>query len=163
MLRNHVALWASVFVLALFFTGHYVFGRDNAKIVVDSLVIGAAVTISLTWFRATSIAVREGFRDGAANILVSVWLIWTVLLGFFGWVVYYQAMGRPEWLRLSPVSGTFSCLIFLAGAYAILVPVNDTATLPTPSMVRGIVGVGVGMFVAGSLMTLAFLKIVNFG
>lgn len=163
MNRFNVALWASIAVLALFYISHFVFGRDDAKIVMDSLVIGSSVTICLTWVRAAVKALRSGVRDGGSNILFSVWLIWTVLLWYFVWIVTFTAMGRPDWLRQSPIGGTFSSLIFLAGAYAILVPVNDVATLPTLSLIRWVVGVGVGMFVAGVLMTLAFLKILSFG
>lgn len=162
MLKKFVALWASIAVLALFFIGHYVFGRDDAKIVVDSLVIGAAVTIVLTWGRAAIVALRSGVQDGASNILVSIWLIWLCLLGLFVWIVAFQASGRPDWLRQTPIGGTISALIFLSGAYAIMVPVRDVVQLPIPTLWRWMVGVGAGMFVAGSLMTLAFLRIVDF-
>jgi hypothetical protein len=158
MLRN-TAAWLGLVTLAAYFVGYYVFGHDQAKIVMDSLVIGSAVTIFITWAHGAIVSLRSGVRDGAGNILLAVWIVWTVILLYFVYVQFYTYLGRPDWLRLSPVGGLLSAMFFLAGAHAVLTPVNTTITLHRASLRWWLAGVFFGALTSGILMTLAFLRI----
>lgn len=162
-IRSHISVWVSLGVLALFYIGHYLFGHDAAKTVVDALVIGSAVTISLTWARGALAAIRDGIQNGAANIMVSTWSVWVVILAYFTYVqLYNNVAGRPESWRLGPAGGTFSTFFFLSGAYAILAPVNN-AQLERPSLVGWFAAVAVGGVVAGVMITLGLLKLLSYG
>lgn len=147
--------------LLFFFVGYIVWGPVVTKTAMDCLVVGCAVTICMTWFRAAMSAVRHGLWTGADNIVVTVWGTWTIILALFAWVIVFQFFGRPDYLRLSPIPGLFSTLVWMMGVYAILVPVNTGVPLPRPSLRMWVAGVAVGCLVAGSLFTLAVLQVVR--
>lgn len=156
LFSSHKSVGLSLAVILLGLIGHYLFGRDAAKTVLDSLVIGAAFTISISWSRVAWEAIRNGLHKGSDNIKIGVWGVWAVLFLYFILVVIHSSLGRPEWLRESPVWVILSSMFFLMGAYAILTPINTAVQLPRPVVTRWLLTVAAGAFLAGILIALAF-------
>lgn len=162
-ITNNAWLWGSLAYILALQLGHIVAGRDAARLVSDSLVIGGCTMVSVSWFRIAMQDIRDGFRDGSSNISVSIWLIFTIILGYFLYVVTYTSLGRPEWLRESTIGTFFASLIFLSSIYAGLAPVNTHQELPRPVVVSVIIASVAGGIVTGVLITLAWLRLVTFG
>lgn len=158
-LRTHTAVWASLLVLAAYFAGYYALGYTQAKIVVDSLVVGVAVAIAVNWARKAFEHFFSGMRNGTSNLIVGTWGVWQTLLLYFVYVIAFQLLGRPEWLRSSPISGMFSTLFVLCGTFTLLAPVNTTDQLERRSLFGWFVAVAIGSLVAGVLITLALLRV----
>lgn len=163
LFTTHRSIGLSLAVILVFFLGYFIFGATATKTVMDSLVIGTAVTICWSWRRPAWYSLKEGVKDGSGNILVSIWLLWTILLLYFVYVVVFTLMGRPEWVRNLPIGGSVSTMLFLSGSYAVLVPLNTSEEIPRPTLRGIVVGIAIGCMVAGALMTATFLKVLNLG
>lgn len=161
MLRSHIAVWASAFVLAFFLTGHYIFGPDPARIVVTCLAIGMHFAVCLNWLGRFVSALRSGIQNGAQNIFVGIFLESFVVMAYSIWVVYLISEGRPLWARESPIGGLFYVGFFLASASLMVAPLNTRERIESVSFRWWIAAFGAGCVLAGSLMTLAFVGILH--
>jgi hypothetical protein len=161
MKTGQITLWLGLIIVLAYLVGHYVFGKDPAITVVYSLIVGCAVTISLNWMGNGIGHARRGLTSGASNILFSTWLTWTVLFAAFAYSASFLILGRPEWLRDTPIYGLISSLLVVSGVVAVLTPVNTEEEIAKPSLVSWFVAVALGFFVAGALMTAAFFNVIN--
>lgn len=160
-IKTHAALWAASVVLVLFLVGHFLAGPDSARIVINSLVIGMNLAVCLTWFKRAFDAFKAGVRTGRDNIFIGVWLGAFVNILYFLYLVTVIALGRPDWSRTLPIGGLFSVGFFLSAAALLLTPLNTTEVIEAISFRWWLFAVGISMFMAGSLMTLAFTGFVN--
>lgn len=160
-LRTHTALWASITVLVLFLVGHIFIGSDPARIVVTSLVIGVNIAVCLTWFKRFLSAIANGISDGAQNIYFGVWIGAFVILAYFVWVVVVISLGRPDWAKTLPVGGILTVGFFVSAVALLLTPLNTKEEIEPISLRWWFTAVAIGGIAAGSLMTLAFLGVVD--
>lgn len=156
--KTHAAIWASLVVLAFYLIGFYFIpnGPDAARIVINSLVIGVNLAICLTWFKRAFAAARTGIASGTDNIFVGVWLGSFVSLCYFIYLVAIIGFGLRDWSRTVPLGGIFSVGFFLSASALLLTPLNTRDEIEPVSMRWWMMAVGISMFIAGSIMTLAF-------
>ena len=161
--KTHAAIWASIVVLAFYLVGHYTLpnGPDDARVVINSLVIGVNLAICLTWFRRALDAVKAGIASGTDNIFVGVWLGSFVSVGYFFYLITLIGFGLRDWSRTVPLGGIFSVGFFLSASALLLTPLNSKEDIEPISMRWWLFAVGASMFIAGALMTLAFTGVVN--
>jgi len=163
--KTHAALWASLIMLILYLIGHYTLpnGPDNARIVINSLVIGVNLAVCLTWAKRAYASLRTGISTGTDNIFVGVWLGSVVSLAYFVYLVIVIGYDLREWSRHVPIGGIFTVGFFLSASSLLLTPLNTKEDIEPVSMRWWILAVGISMFIAGSIMTLAFLGVVALG
>lgn len=163
VMKTHQLLFLSGLVLCLSMACYLVFGPTKTRIVTDALLVGSALVVTLAWRKVAFRKLRFGIQDGAANLIVSTWLVWSVLLSYFIWLVIFAALDRPDYLRLSPIPLLFDTLFFLSAAYAILVPVSVTELIPRPPLRSLVIYVVIGLAVAVGLSFAALSGLISYG
>jgi hypothetical protein len=159
---THRAVLAAALLLIFYLIGHYTFGKDQAKGVFDSLLVGASLAVSLNMRRMAWAHIKRGMPDGSSNMIVTVWLTHTLLFIYFLYVVMYTViLGRPAWLMQSPFAGMVSVLFFVSSATAVLTPINTAEKIERVSFWRWTIAVAAGGMLAGGLIVSGLLGLVN--
>lgn len=156
---GHITLILGLVVILFYIAGHYAFGKDRSITVIYALVVGCSSTIMLNWFMKGIQHARDGLRSGASNILFSTWLTWTVLFALFLYSIIFVLLDRPLALQTSPIAGLISSLLVVSGIVAVLTPINTEEEIEKPSLISWFIAVAIGFFIAGVLVTAAFLNV----
>lgn len=154
MTRN---LWMSLFAIVASFVVYYAVGPWVAKWIADSLILGVAFGMSWTWGPAAFRSLGRGAIDGADKIVLTIWLAWTVLLLQRAYTMSVAALDDPFWLTSSPVPQLIATLIFLAGVYGLVAPVNAERQLPRREMIVVVSGWFLTGIVTGAAAAYLFI------
>lgn len=144
MLDKYLAVILSVLMVIAYLLFDWLVGTGPAKVTIDSLTLGVGLVIMYSWGSAAISAIRTGIRKDSSKIVLTIWLSWTVLVIQRIYVLIYTIIGKPDWLADSFFPGLITVLIFIAGMYAIVAPVQ---TDPTPR--RQVISLVVSGVVAG--------------
>ncbi len=148
----------SISVIVSYFICYFLLGSQSAKLIIDALVLGASVTIFLSWGRVAMGALIRGAHSGEDKIVLTIWLAWTVLMIQRVYVIVYAIMGKPEWVMELPIGGVISTLIFLSGMFAVFAPVTPELGSTTPLPRSILIACTVGAFVSGVIVAAYFLR-----
>lgn len=157
VLSNWSALLAAVSVIAASYIMFRLFGFEITKGTANVLVLGEAVTISITWFWAALRAFRRGGSDDISKIILSVWLAWTALIIQRVYVIVAQAYDRADWLVDGYMSIFVTVLILISGGYAVMAP-SAGENVPRRERIWTILGATIGGAVIGAAGTLAYAR-----
>lgn len=124
-LQGYTALIVGGVALAAALVSYYVLGTVLTKLILDILLLGAAVIVSWTWAPAAFQAAKNGARSAAHKIILTVWTSWSALLIQRLYVLGLSASGRPKWLLNSPVPIVVATLILIAGGYAAYATISE--------------------------------------
>lgn len=152
MITTHAALLLSLVTVVVYYALYISLGTDPAKLTVDALILGEGVVIVMTWWSAAWAAIRRGAQTGEDKVILTIWLAWLTLLISRAYTIWFVLSGRPDWLRDSPVGGTISTLILIAGGYAIFAPITSGQVVPKPVLINIIIAAVAGAFAAGFMI-----------
>lgn len=161
ILRSNVVIILAASFIGIVLVGHYFVDIEKTKFFLQSLVFGVALANSLSWRRAAFDAFRNKVSDGSDNIILTIWVIWTILTLWFPYLIYYVQTGRTEWVRDLPVTDLIYASIFLAGAMSLLAPLNTQNPVERPALWSIVIAAIIGGLVAGVLLTLLVLGIIR--
>lgn len=161
---SRLSNWSALIVALLVIAGSYimfmVFGQDITKNTVNILLLGEAVTISITWFWAAMRAFRRGGSDDISKVVLSVWLAWTALIMQRIYVIILDAYNRPDWIVNSYASTFVVVLILISGGYAVMAPASGD-DIPRRERVWTTLGATIGGIVIGVTSTLAYISYIS--
>ncbi len=152
-MKTQNALWLAFIAVFVNLAMFYVLGPDTTILTLQVIVLGVAVTVSVSWFPAAIQAIRRSASSAADKIVLSVWSAWTVLVLQRVYALFLTVYDRPDALVRSPISSLVTTLIIVAGVYAAYATVTDT-DVPVQERSWVIFATAVGSFVAGALATI---------
>lgn len=168
ILRGYSAVVLAVGALVTALLAYFIFGPYWTKLVLDVLLLGAAVVVSLTWLSAAVEAVKNGARDAGDKIVLTVWVSWTALLGqrIYALVVSFLRANNPQsstatQLMESPIPIMVGTLILIAGAYASYATVAETH-VPLREQRYVLIASFIGGMVVGGTLIAAILFNLHF-
>ena len=126
MLKRYNALWLGMFAVMSTLTSFYTWGYEFTTHVLNVIILGVAVTVSMSWTPAALRAIQDGANGGANKVILAIWLSWTALIIQRIYAFALTVMGRPNWL-VESVCGplVITCLI-VAGSYAAYSTVSES-------------------------------------
>lgn len=159
---RYPTVWWSLVALAVYFISFYVVGYRTTGIVLNILLTGISIVMSVSWGPAALDAFKNGMQSAVDKIIIVVWGAWTVLIFQRSYALLSYVLERPEWLINGPISGLIGVLILILGVFAAYSTVSDAQT-PTSER-RHILAAtfGGGIFVGGAIVY-GFLTQFNFG
>jgi len=143
--------------MILFYAVYIGMGQEFTKQTVNVLLLGTAVTISVSWFWPAMRAFRRGASDDVSKIVLTIWLSWTALIVQRVYTIVSDALGRPDWLIQSPAALVVAVLILIAGGYAVVAPASGE-DVPKREKVWSIFATTVGGIVMGAVGMAIFYK-----
>lgn len=161
ILKSNIVLLLSALALFAAELSYFVFGLYWTKLVVDTLLLGAAIIVSTTWFTAALDAFRAKAVDAGDKIVLTVWITWTAILIQRLYVIVGTALDRPQWWVDSPGSITVTTLVLIAGAYASYATVGD-AHVPIRERRFVLMATFIGGLVVGGTLVAAIVFNLHF-
>lgn len=162
MLTTYNAISVGVLVLVLFLGMYAVFGQNVPRQLANILLLGTAVTISVSWFFPAMRAFKRGAGDDISKIVLTVWLSWTALVVQRVYTIIVENV--PAWtdtLRESPASIIVAVLILISGGYAVVAPATGE-DIPRREKVWTLIAATIGGIVMGGMVvSFYFMKVNN--
>lgn len=125
------------------------------KDIFDSLALGVAVTIAITWQGAAWRAFKEGATEGEWQLVIAVFLLWVVLIMQRIYSIWFTFMGRPDWITQSPIPGFMAYSIMLAGILFLTSAGLVDEERPRRYLWHIVFAIGLGCLVAGVVIGFA--------
>lgn len=137
-----LAYWiASMFVPALIL-------RD----VFNSLAFGTAIIITITWAPSAFRAVKEGADSGEWQLILAIFIVWSVVLCQRTYIIVFNAYDRPDAWSASAISGFWPYSYMIAGLLFLSAPGVNGDRIETRAIWAIVAAVAVGSLIAGILI-----------
>lgn len=95
---------------------------DLLKELFNSLSLGVAIMVALTWAPAAWHSIRHGNRAGEWQLVIAIFLSFCVLAFQRLYVMTASILNRPDWLINSPVAGFVPYSITVVGLLYLVAP-----------------------------------------
>ncbi len=128
-------------------TSYFFLGRDIAKFGADLLVLFGSSYLSASMFPSVLVAIRDGVRRGGDRLLVSFWMIWTLVLIQRMYVII-SSLAVDSGLSELPISGAIAVSIAIASGYGIGAQMTSPSTMGKEEKLI----MKVSLFIAGALV-----------
>jgi len=159
LVTNYVALTLTVLAVLAYVVLYWAIGNVTAKLIVDGLAIGVGFVIMYTWGPAAISAIRHGVQKDSSKIVLTVWMIWTIVVVQRVFVIVSTFLGNPPWLINSVIPGVIVTLAFVAGMYAAVAPVQTDSPMESKKeLINLIIAAVLGLAVATCVVMFYLLQ-----
>ena len=148
-IRNYLALWASGSVIVLYLLFYFLTDIEISKFGADWLALIGMGFMSVVTLPAAWAALKQGIRDGADQLIFSYWLIWTTALVHRTYIIIFQLMGSPQWVRELPIAGLIGILFAITAGFGMLAPVSGPEKLARREIITTIIASTFSGIIAG--------------
>jgi len=148
-LSHNSALWVTIAVMGSFWMFYLILTPEQLVEFASSLVLGASVSIVLTWFPAAAFALRNGAKDGPGLLNMGIFGLAGAILAQRIWINILRWFERPDWLVNSPVSAFTAWILFCACMLVILAPGTERGVVPNRNYLWLLAAASIGSLVAG--------------
>lgn len=120
--------------------------------VFNSLSFAVGLLIVITWFKAAWHAVREGADSGEWQLILAIFIVWSVATMARMYSIVFNWMGRPEAWAQSALSGFWPYAFMMAGLLFLAAPGVTQDGLRPQAVWTMVLAVGLGGLIAGILI-----------
>lgn len=120
--------------------------------VFNSLAFGAALIITLTWWKSAYQAVRENADSGEWQLILGIFFMWFVALSQRVYIIVFNWYGRPDDWANSAIAGFWPYSYMVAGLLFLSAPGLQGGKFESRALWMIVAAVGVGSLIAGILI-----------
>jgi hypothetical protein len=146
------ALWVGMVFLVAYWSAVVVVDPLVLRDIFNNITLGVAVTVALTWASGAWTSFREGADDGDGQLVIAVFLLFSVLAFQRMYAIVALALGRPTWLVEGPLSGFSSYLLSAVGLLFLVAPGISPGAPRNRYWIHILSAVAGGSLVAGILI-----------
>ncbi|MGE3305033.1 MAG: hypothetical protein AB7I52_03600 [Rhizobiaceae bacterium] len=151
-LTPNIAVVATVGFFVLYWVLALVFPAAILRDVFNAVAFGTAVVIVFTWLPAALKAIRQNAETGEWQLILAIFVIWSVVVFNRLYVGLFNFAGRPESWTQSPITGFWPYSFMVAGFLFISAPGVHSEGFRTRAMWSLVVAVAIGALLAGIMI-----------
>lgn len=155
-ITSNRAAWTAFASLAFYWVLAAIVPTPILREVFNSLSLGVALMVVITWFPATARAFRHGAGGGEGQLVIAIFLAFAVLTFQRVYVIVLNTMANPQWLRDSSISGFVPYLITIVGILFLIAPGVQAGAPRGRHWWHIIIGVALGSGLAGVMLGRSF-------
>lgn len=149
--KNVAALFTIVAFVAFWIVAIFV-PADVLREIFNSLSFGMAVMVCITWAPAAYHSFRSGGTEGKWQLVIAVFLCFSIVTFQRLYVILLEYLGRPPWLLRSHIAAFVPYTITVAGALFLIAPSVHQGRPGNDYWLHLVIGVGIGSLLAGILL-----------